>query len=44
MENNKNRLGKLQQVELRKIWTSESEEFTPWLAQEGNIRLLGGMP
>lgn len=41
MANNKNTLGRLEQVELRKIWTSESDEFTPWLAQEGNIRLLG---
>ena len=41
MENNKNKLGKLQQVELRNIWTSEADDFTPWLAQEENLILLG---
>lgn len=34
-------LGKLEKVELRKIWKHEASEFTPWLAQEDNIRLLG---
>lgn len=34
-------LGRLQKVDLREIWTSESGDFTPWLAQESNIRLLG---
>ncbi|MFH1676976.1 MAG: DUF4268 domain-containing protein, partial [bacterium] len=28
-------------VELRQIRTNESEEFTPWLAQEENLKLLG---
>jgi hypothetical protein len=41
MENNKNKLGKLQQVELRNIWTSEADDFTPWLAQKENLILLG---
>jgi hypothetical protein len=41
MENNKNKLGKLEQVNLREIWESESEGFTPWLAREENLRLLG---
>jgi len=31
-------LGKLKQVHLRKKWTNESQEFTPWLAE--NIELL----
>lgn len=37
---NKN-LGRLQKVELREVWLSESSEFTPWLAQEENLKLLG---
>ena len=28
-------------MELREVWTSESTEFTPWLAQEENLKLLG---
>jgi hypothetical protein len=36
-----NRLGRLEAVELRNIWTSESSDFTPWLAQEENLVLLG---
>ncbi len=34
-------LGRLERVELRAAWASESGDFTPWLAQEDNIRLLG---
>lgn len=34
-------LGRLERVDLRRIWESEAQEFTPWLAQEGNLRLLG---
>jgi hypothetical protein len=34
-------LGRLEKVELRQAWTSESTDFTPWLAQEDNLRLLG---
>jgi hypothetical protein len=37
---NKN-LGRLQEVDLREAWSSESSDFTPWLAQEENLRLLG---
>ena len=33
-------LGRLEQVELRDVWPSESGNFTPWLAQEGNLSLL----
>jgi hypothetical protein len=36
-----NSLGKLEPVELREVWESESAEFTPWLAREDNIELLG---
>jgi hypothetical protein len=35
------KLGRLERVELRAAWASESSDFTPWLAQEDNIRLLG---
>lgn len=34
-------LGKLKPVELRDVWDDESHDFTPWLAQEENISLLG---
>lgn len=34
-------LGRLQKVDLREAWASESSGFTPWLAQEENLRLLG---
>ena len=33
-------LGRLKKVELREAWTSESANFTPWLASEENLRLL----
>lgn len=35
------RLGKLERVELRTVWPSESGDFTPWLGTEENIRILG---
>ena len=34
-------LGRLERVDLRTIWTSEPAEFTPWLAQPGNLEILG---
>jgi hypothetical protein len=34
-------LGKLKKIDLRNIWETEAGDFTPWLAQEENIRLLG---
>ncbi|MDH5796274.1 MAG: hypothetical protein OEY79_01875 [Anaplasmataceae bacterium] len=33
-------LGKLEKVELRKIWKTEDQGFTPWLAEEKNLELL----
>lgn len=34
-------LGRLAPVKLRDVWKSESSDFTPWLALETNITLLG---
>jgi hypothetical protein len=34
-------LGRLEPVSLRQIWESEPTDFTPWLAVEDNLRLLG---
>lgn len=34
-------LGRLKPVPLREFWTDESREFTPWLAKEENLKLLG---
>jgi hypothetical protein len=34
-------LGRLQRVDLRDVWSSESSHFTPWLAQKENLALLG---
>lgn len=34
-------LGRLERVELREAWASESGDFTPWLALPENLKLLG---
>jgi hypothetical protein len=34
-------LGRLERVELRDIWVSESTSFTPWLARSENLAVLG---
>ena len=34
-------LGKLEKVNPRDIWKTEDKHFTPWLAQDENISLLG---
>lgn len=34
-------LGHLEQVDLRKVWIDEARDFTPWLAREENLVLLG---
>ena len=38
---NEHRLGRLQRVGLRTVWTSEPAEFTPWLAEPENLQILG---
>ena len=35
------KLGRLERVELREAWQSEPADFTPWLAEEQNLKLLG---
>ena len=34
-------LGRLEKADLRDIWQNEAGDFTPWLAREDNIALLG---
>ena len=34
-------LSRLELVELRDIWSNEATDFTPWLAEEENLSLLG---
>ena len=38
---NSDALGRLNRVDLRDIWTSEASDFTPWLAREENLSVLG---
>ncbi len=35
------KLGRLVKVDLREQWKKEDTDFTPWLAKEENIELLG---
>lgn len=35
------KLGRLEKVDLREVFSSEFGDFTPWLAQEENLKLLG---
>jgi hypothetical protein len=34
-------LGRLEVVKIREYWKDESQDFTPWLAREENLELLG---
>lgn len=34
------KIGKLQKIDLRELWSGEATDFTPWLAMEENIELL----
>lgn len=34
-------LGKLEKLDVHDYWASEAQDFTPWLAREENIALLG---
>lgn len=34
-------IGRLQRVHLREVWQHEALDFTPWLAKEENLALLG---
>jgi len=34
-------LSRLERVDLREAWVSESGDFTPWLAKPENLDLLG---
>ena len=40
-ELNENVLGEIKKLKVRKIWVNEASDFTPWLAKEENIALLG---
>ena len=34
-------LDELEKVDLRDVWPLEDRNFTPWLAEEENLKLLG---
>lgn len=34
------KLGKIEEVALRKIWSNEASDFTPWLAEQDNLNIL----
>ena len=35
------KLGKIKEVDIRKVWAHEQYDFSKWLAAEENIRELG---
>jgi hypothetical protein len=38
---NETALSRLERANVREVWASESANFTPWLAEEDNLKLLG---
>ncbi len=32
-------LGTIKEVDLRDYWQNEAKDFTPWLAEEANLKL-----
>lgn len=36
-------LGRLERVNLRSVWSNEAYDFTPWLASESSLAVLGGV-
>jgi hypothetical protein len=34
-------LGELKEADLRSVWPDEAQDFTPWLAGEKGLALLG---
>ena len=34
------KIGRLEEIDLRQVWTSEPYDFTPWLATEDNLQFL----
>lgn len=41
MTEERKQLGRLERIDLRLAWASETGDFTPWLAKDENISLLG---
>ncbi len=41
MAGNTDSLGRLEPVDVRKVWETEAGDFTPWLAKDDNLALLG---
>jgi hypothetical protein len=37
------KLGKIEEVALRRIWPDEARDFTPWLAEQENLDTLGDL-
>ncbi len=35
-----NNLGSLERVDLRNVWVTEAQDFTPWLALDENLKGL----
>src|SRR6266540_2785222 len=35
------KLGRIERVDLRSVWTNEGHDFTPWLATDENLSILG---